>query len=316
VKHPVLILAFNRAAKFEATLISVLSEGKRKIYVSQDGPRKLFPEETLATSRVIQKYLNSEDIYLANYLPSNLGTLHGVQAGISWFFSHEEKGIILEDDLILMQGALYEADYAMSFLDTSTRAASVNLRNIVPIDRILEPRLTFRYSRLSTSHGWGSTRSFWEESIKEIRNKPGVGVLVSFCRFYGLVPGLFWFSNYSLDYKLEKKTPQKANWDIRWSVSHALNGWMSIYLNRNRILYDGFGDDATLTKAIPKKLEKIYDLIDTPPLSHPTNTDIDSRADAFLTGRGYGFTLMKGLRRLLSVRTRFEKLIKLFKNTD
>lgn len=311
MKYPLLILAFNRPEKFEATLISVLSDGNRKIYVSQDGPRITKPNETMKTLQIIQKYLSSGAIYAVNHHQSNLGTLNGVQGGISWFFSLEERGIILEDDLVLFDGALYEADFALSFLDNSKDTASVNLRNIVPLSEISEPNSTFRYSRLNTSHGWATTSFFWDKSIKSIKDKPKVSLLIQLCQFYGLIPSFFWFANYSNDYKLEKQTPEQANWDIRWSISHALNGWNSIYLNRNRLLYDGYGDDATHTKLLPKAYEEVYKVHGESPLSNPNELKIDFRADKYLTRRGYGFTFLNGIRRILSVRSRVLKFKRL-----
>jgi len=309
MNYPLLILAFNRAEKFEATLKSVLSDGARKIYVSQDGPRISHPNETFETWRVIQKYLSSGAIHAVKNHKFNLGTLNGIQSGISWFFSLEERGIILEDDLILFDGALLEANFALSFLDNSQHTASVNLRNIVPLNEISEPKSTFRYSKLNTSHGWGTTSFFWSKSIKRIKNRPNLRLLIRVCQFYGLIPGIFWFNNYVKDYKLEVQTPERANWDIRWSVSHALNGWNSIYLNRNRLLYDGYGNDATHTKLIPKSFEKVHKVYEGSPLAKPIKFEIDFKADAYLNKKGYRFTFSQGIKMIFSVRTRTSKVL-------
>ena len=92
VKYPILILAFNRPEKFEATLRCALSDGARKIYVSQDGPRLSCPNETLETRRIIEKYLSSGAIHAVKYHQANLGILSGIQSGISWFFLSRKEG--------------------------------------------------------------------------------------------------------------------------------------------------------------------------------------------------------------------------------
>jgi len=309
LKYPILILAFNRPEKFEATLRCALSDGARKIYVSQDGPRLSYPNETLETGRIIEKYLSSGAIHGVKYHQSNLGTLNGIQSGISWFFTLEERGIILEDDLILFDGALHEADFALSIIDNSQQTASINLRNIVPLSHISEPEATFRYSKLNTSHGWGTTSFYWSKSIKSIKTRPNLSQLIRLCQFYGLIPGIFWFARFLNDYKLEVKTPDRANWDIRWSVSHAFNGWNSIYLNRNRLFYNGHGDDATHTKSTPTSFEVVYKVYDASPLLKPIKFAIDLKADAYLHKKGYRFTFFDGIKIIFSVRTRISKVL-------
>jgi hypothetical protein len=314
MNSPILILAFNRPTKLITTLEAVLAQGPRKIYISQDGPRKEYPHETLATKMIIEDFLKCGKIYSANFLEKNYGTLIGIQAGISWFFSQEDVGFILEDDIILMPGALDEAEYAISFIDRTKGIASVNLRNIVPSSQILENYSTFRYSKFTTSHFWGTTSYFWNLSTRRINCKPNVKEMLFLCKFYGFIQGLNWFSKYLADYKLEKEQPENANWDIRWSISHAHNGWKSIYTNRNRIRYDGFGEDATHTKISPKKMEKIFSNAEEMTFCQPSSNLIDEKADRYLNKHGYGFTSVKSLRRILKLRRRISQIGHLLSN--
>jgi len=304
MNYPVLILAFNRADGFTNTLNSLLGQGFREVYVSIDGCRDYFPFETRET---IQRALEAKRnglIKELNLLPVNHGILFGIQKGISWYFSKVEAGYVIEDDLILQDGALTEADSAMDYLMTSSNIASVNLRNIVPLAYILEPEATFRFSRLTTSHGWGTTARYWFESLNQRKDGLDISLALRFFRFYGIIPGLSWLRRYQLELQRIKLSPSQGVWDIHWTVFHACSNYQSIFMNRSRVLYDGYGMEATNTKFRPKNIEFTYLNGEDLTLSSPKAKIVDHSADAYLNRHGFSIGLIKSLKKKLAIRSR------------
>lgn len=101
IRHPVLILGFNRPELFRNALAKTLEAGSRRIYIALDGPRRgnaLDKVQTQEVQTIAQEFAESNQVRLL-VRKENLGCKQAVSEGISWFFRNEEAGIILEDDI-------------------------------------------------------------------------------------------------------------------------------------------------------------------------------------------------------------------------
>ena len=102
----ILILAHSRADKFSNCIKKVYNSGIRKIYLSLDGPRNsrdVFQQEFIENE--FYKYSNNCELFL-NKLDKNYGCRDALIFALDWFFSQEEYGIIIEDDLFLSDNCL------------------------------------------------------------------------------------------------------------------------------------------------------------------------------------------------------------------
>jgi hypothetical protein len=99
----VLILAFLRHNGVKRLIESCLENEVSRIYISIDGPRsdsdRSIQDEMLEIIREFQ-VATSVQLFVQRH-EQNLGVGVGVISGLDWFFSHEDSGHILEDDLIV-----------------------------------------------------------------------------------------------------------------------------------------------------------------------------------------------------------------------
>ena len=97
-KASILITAYNRYKNFKRLFRSIRFY-KTKIYISIDGPKN---EKDKIEQAKILKLIKSENSNKINYriLSKNLGCQKAVFSALNWFFLHEKRGIILEDDIL------------------------------------------------------------------------------------------------------------------------------------------------------------------------------------------------------------------------
>lgn len=101
-KQPILLIAFNRPNETRQVLEAIERYCPERIYVSLDGPRTNNATDAKNCQAVLEVLDSSpmRDSMIIRRSEENLGCKSGVVAGISWFFSHEVCGIIIEDDII------------------------------------------------------------------------------------------------------------------------------------------------------------------------------------------------------------------------
>ena len=98
---PVLLLNFNRP-KCSGRLLDNLSKIKpKKIYVSIDGHRNEVEGEKTKVDQVeeVFKAIDWECNLKIRRNPSNFGLRKAVKTALDWFYSENEFGIVLEDDV-------------------------------------------------------------------------------------------------------------------------------------------------------------------------------------------------------------------------
>ena len=85
----------------DVDLKKVMKEIKpKKLYVAADGPRDLQEKEMCDKTRDIIKQVDWNCELHLMYRDENIGCKYGPYESISWFFNHEEEGVILEDDCV------------------------------------------------------------------------------------------------------------------------------------------------------------------------------------------------------------------------
>ena len=101
---PILVLAFNRADHVVEAMKAIKVYQPKRLYLECDGPRKAKEGEQEAVEATRKAMLDSIDWpceIKTLFREENMGCAHAVNDAITWFFRHEEYGIICEDDIIL-----------------------------------------------------------------------------------------------------------------------------------------------------------------------------------------------------------------------
>lgn len=102
-RAPVLFLIFNRPDTTMQVFEAVRKAQPPRLYVASDGPRADRATEKDVVSALREQVIAGVDwpceVHTL-FRESNLGCRNAVSGAITWFFDHEEAGIILEDDCL------------------------------------------------------------------------------------------------------------------------------------------------------------------------------------------------------------------------
>ena len=158
---PILFLIFNRPD----TTIEVFNRIKKiqpkYLFVAADGPRqdKIGEKEMCEATRAIIEQIDWDCEVKTLFRESNLGCGKAVSEAISWFFVHNEMGIILEDDCLpdlsffsFCENLLekYKDDSRISTICASNYQLQNNTSN------------SYYFSIYSHIWGWASWRRTWD----------------------------------------------------------------------------------------------------------------------------------------------------------
>ena len=102
MKSAVLFMIFKRADTTKRVFERIREVRPPRLYIAADGPRKDRPDELqkcLETRKVVENVDWPCEVHHL-YRDGNLGCGKGVCSAITWFFEHEEQGIIIEDDIL------------------------------------------------------------------------------------------------------------------------------------------------------------------------------------------------------------------------
>jgi hypothetical protein len=98
----VLMLVFNRPSLTLEVFEAVRQQKPARLYIAADGPRSGRDDDArlCAETRDIVAHVDWPCTVSRLFRSENLGCKRAVSEAISWFFSHEPEGVILEDDCV------------------------------------------------------------------------------------------------------------------------------------------------------------------------------------------------------------------------
>jgi len=125
LNKPVLLLCFNRPETTEKLFQEIKKVRPSKLYISCDGPRKnnfIDKKRVKKVREVVSKVDWPCKVYKL-FRKDNLGLRKGIPDSINWFFNHEDSGIILEDDCILVPNFQEEFEKSYTALPVTWEVA-------------------------------------------------------------------------------------------------------------------------------------------------------------------------------------------------
>ena len=272
---PILLIIWKRPQKI-LSLINALRKVKpSEIYISCDGPISTDSNNIAlveATKQIVSTEINWNCTISFNYLKENLGCKNGVIAGISWFFSKVEYGLILEDDCIPAEAFFQFTAELLPYYKNDMRIWTISGSNFQ--NGVIRGDGSYYFSRIPLIWGWATWRSRWILYDKNIQK------LSTFKKTY-LSRSIFNCSseaNYWFNSWRSIQNGTLDTWDYQWVFTCLINSGLSIIPNYNLVENIGFDSEATHTKVsrYTKKAEDIFF-----PISHPSFTIVDTTADLY-----------------------------------
>jgi len=249
--HPlntaVLFLVFNRLDTTKQVFEAIKKAKPPRLYVAADGARETKEGEAEKVKSVREYIMQNIDWKCevkTLFREKNLGCGFAPASAITWFFEHEEMGIILEDDCLPSQSFFWFCEELLERYKDDERIfilSGYNRQNSWK-----QEKNDYFFSHFGGIWGWASWRRAWRHYD-----------------FYMLDIEHFVADNYfemllgkklgRIRQNLIRNSLQRHNesaWDYQWAYARHKNSGMACVPNVSLIENIGFGDDATHTFGI------------------------------------------------------------------
>jgi FkbM family methyltransferase len=246
---PILFLIFNRPETTVKVFERIRTIKPSRLYVAADGPRPDKEGEAALCNQSRQIVLDGIDWdceVKTLFREVNLGCGAAPSSAITWFFEHEEAGIILEDDCLPSLYFFSYAAYCLERYQHNPEIMHIGGNNF--LGRSWGDH-TYFYSAYNHVWGWATWRRAWELYKFDLLAFDETKVYRSLNKYFPKEISKGWFSFYeSLAQDLKEKLERKCDfWDYQWSFCIWLNQGLCIYPNSNLVSNIGFGPGATHT---------------------------------------------------------------------
>jgi hypothetical protein len=301
---PILILGFIRVDTLKRTIESVLAQEHGPIYISCDAPPSDYLKQGSEVQMYLDSLLDSGKVREVRISDSHQGLLKGVTSGVSWFFERVERGVILEDDLVIQAGLLKSVELASEFLNDQ-RVVSIGLHNAVPANFIASRSEVLRGSRFVISWGWVTTKEQWNSRIKTYGEVDYFRLAFKMIPVIGISSTLYHLIHYKKRVRQEETNVRGCGWADLWQINAFTKDLTTLTYNKNFVDYIGYGNLSTHThhKNLDYPLEKVTEHEMDVDNFNPVIESTDKRADRYFTRNRRLSTIFK---RVLRIRTRFD----------
>lgn len=241
--NAVLLLFFNRSDTTKCTLAQIAKVKPPRIYLACDGARNTAEAKAIAKLRwEIINNITWNCVVYTRFLETNLGCKHAVSSAISWFFSHENQGIILEDDCLPTIGFFRFCDELLERYADNQQIMMISGFSALGFCQATQKHLesSYYFSKYNHIWGWASWKRAWKHYALEQED-----FTQEFSRFHftSAKEKRSWRKIFVSYYAGEIDT-----WDYPWTFSIWAAKGLCIYPKYNMISNIGFNrDDATHT---------------------------------------------------------------------
>jgi hypothetical protein len=242
VKAPVLFLVFNRPEPTRQVFQAIRVYRPTHLYIAADGPRPEKPGEwrLCGDVRSVVEEVDWECQVQTLFRDQNVGCGAAVSGAISWFFEHEEQGIILEDDCLPDPSFFpFCAEMLDRFRD-EPKVGSISGDNFLPPTLHLDR--PYGFSKYVQIWGWATWRRFWKHYDFELSGDEA--------EWESIIRRMNPIENQA-KYWLQILQALRSGLIDTWDYQVMFSAWKAdlvhIFPSRNLICNLGYGADATHT---------------------------------------------------------------------
>ncbi len=268
IKSPILYCCYNRLDLIKKSIQIIKNINCKKIYIAVDGPKDI--EKDRKNNIEIKNFI--KQIYFASdveilFREKNLGCKKAISESINWFFRNEERGIILEEDLLPADSFFKFCDYALEKYENQEKVMMISGTNY--LGEKVKSNMYF-YSEHFLIWGWATWKKSWSSYDVEMKEWKKNSVKSKLKKRYSLKEYNFlknrfnsFFENYS------------DTWDIQWYFNCINNQGLTIMPEANLVknigvegthsnkyyqtLFLEYGEIDVDNLIYPKKIERNYD---------------------------------------------------------
>jgi len=265
ITTPILFLIFKRFDTTQRVFEAIKKAKPKKLYIAADGGREKFPEEIVQCNKLrehITQQIDWDCELTTLFRDKNLGGKEAISSAIHWFFSHEETGIILEDDCLPTPSFFSFCQEMLARYQKDTRVMHISGSNLQFGKKYGDG--SYYFSKHANIWGWATWRRAWQMYDMKMENFPQFerGEYIK-----AITP-----------IRQKKYLSRLANvhyrqgsheWDYPWAYTIYSNNGLVITPNVNLISNIGFGGEAETTMNQKSPLANIP-LENISEIVHPT----------------------------------------------
>jgi len=275
----VLFLVFNRPEVTKQVFDAIAKAMPPRLYIASDGPREDVEGEQALVDEVrsICEAITWPCEVQRLYRQENLGCKTAVSEAITWFFTREEKGIILEDDCLPSRSFFSFCDEVLERYSDSDEVMVVTGNNFQNGRK--RGSSSYYFSKYSHIWGWATWRSTWEQYDSNLK---------------------FW-DEWEASNDWRKKVPNPVErrfwqkifenvsqglvdtWDYQLLATLWFRGGLVVTPNTNLVSNIGFGANATHTTQLNSKLQSLP-TGEICKVNHPDALGRNYQADRYVFG--------------------------------
>ncbi len=270
----VLFLVFNRPTVTARVFQAIRNARPPRLYIAADGPRfgREGEAERCAAVRRIATDIDWPCEVKTLFRSQNLGCKRAVSEGISWFFEHEEQGIILEDDCLPNTSFFFFCEDLLNRYKSEERVWVITGDNFQR--GIKRGDASYYFSRYNHVWGWASWQRAWRMADMDIKFWPEWKRSRVWKDFWSnRIARRYWEKIFDRMYRQEIDT-----WDYPWTASVWFHGGLTATPSVNLVTNIGFGEDSTHTSSSNSPLANLpaaeFDV-----LQHPNCIELNEDAD-------------------------------------
>lgn len=310
----VLFLVFNRPDTTAQVFEAIRKAKPARLYVAADGPRQAHAADLrrVAEVRRIATAVDWPCTLKTLFRVENLGCKNAVGSAISWFFDHEEQGIVLEDDCLPHPDFFPFCEQLLERYKDDPRVSAITGDNFQ--HGRWRGKASYYFSRYNHVWGWASWRRAWMGYDVSLRFWPPWKHSKDWRRrLPDRVERRYWEDIFDRMYAQEIDT-----WDYVWTNCVWRNGGLTATPNVNLVTNIGFGPEATHTSSA----SRVTDAPSQPlgKLIHPKRVKQHRRADRYVFDHHFAgirlrphwkiLRLLKSVRRRLNTRMQPEGIVR------
>jgi hypothetical protein len=285
----------------------------KRLYIAADGPRPDKPgeaEKCEATRRIATGVDWDCEMHTL-FRSENLGLGTALSQAITWFFSYEQEGIILEDDCLPSPSFFSFCGEMLERYRDDTRIMQIGGNNFEQ-QHARDRDYSYYFSNLAYIWGWATWRRAWKlhdyqmshyREVNEKKYLEGHFSSIHERHFYQYV--------FDQLYRGDQQISLRNVWSYQWQFACKINSGLVIIPNANLVINLGIGREATNTtseKGIGSNLvleEMKF------PLKHPDFVMVDElRVRRDFRGKTSASTRMKSNIKRVVPRPVIEKILK------
>jgi hypothetical protein len=277
LKTAVLFLVFNRLDTTKQVFEAIRQAQPPRLYIAADGARRIREGEKEKVEAVRNYILNNIDWECevkTLFREENLGCKIAVSSAITWFFSNEEMGIILEDDCLPTQSFFWFCEELLERYKNSEEIylVSGDGRATSKIDINHD----YSFVKYSLIWGWASWKRAWKQYDVTISDwdKQKNNMIKNLSQNKD--------TRRHWQHALQNVHDGKIDtWDYQFAYLLFKNHGVCIVPKINFISNVGFGDDATHTVDSNCKNANIPNFNIFFPLNHPDEIILNNQLNKY-----------------------------------